>query len=333
MKRFFLNGFLICLLLCGFDLKAAITTPQILASSISPACADPCLVGVCFWLRCDLLGCRTETTVRWQHKQPDLVVSAYRDPGTSPWLESRPLGLAALTALQQSTGQNFGGGQAGSIRENPAEQHNLQFFEIDAIGHPFQAGNLVTNVAQGLGIPYACPSEAVPFTPYFISIADAVSWRSPASEYIYPQSFVPGLREIGPWPLSSWGSVFPRHGFVIQTDPVKAAAVMSQRAVDIVTNITPNHIAAPLIGDLPRHVDPPGPADEKQAQWQMIYPKLDLQCQAFGADPFYEQGRQSEEQTYVWNYWQPYQCCTDNPGAVYLFSVQIEPVCLLGGAS
>ncbi|HAN6590639.1 TPA: replicative DNA helicase, partial [Escherichia coli] len=46
----------------------------------------------------------------------------------------------------------------------------------------------------------------------------------------YPEALVPGKREIGSQAEENlWGSVYPRSGFVMQTDDDKAAAVVAQR--------------------------------------------------------------------------------------------------------
>ena len=43
-------------------------------------------------------------------------------------------------------------------------------------------------------------------------------------------------------PSFTWGSVYPRSGFVQQQHPGKAAAVVSQRAIDILLNDGKGHI-------------------------------------------------------------------------------------------
>jgi hypothetical protein len=61
-------------------------------------------------------------------------------------------------------------------------------------------------------------------------------------EMFYAASLIPGLREIGNWPLQTWGGVYPRTGWTTQAEEPKAAAVNAQRAGDIVTRDNQPHI-------------------------------------------------------------------------------------------
>ena len=64
---------------------------------------------------------------------------------------------------------------------------------------------------------------------------DALAWRQEVPEIFYPASLIPGLRELGQWPLHTWGGVYPRTGWTTQAEEPKAAAINAQRAGDIVT--------------------------------------------------------------------------------------------------
>ncbi|MGH8651762.1 MAG: TIGR03756 family integrating conjugative element protein, partial [Gammaproteobacteria bacterium] len=64
-----------------------ISTGEIEALSLSLACLDYRIVGVCFFLVCELFECHIETTARISHFLPDVVVSSYQRTGENPWSE------------------------------------------------------------------------------------------------------------------------------------------------------------------------------------------------------------------------------------------------------
>jgi len=97
------------------------------------------------------------------------------------------------------------------------------FRETDVIGHPLSS---LSGVLAGTG--YLCESETTSFYPYFLSGIDALSWRMEIPEMFYPASLIPGLREIGSWPLQTWGGVYPRTGWTTQAEEPKAAAINAQ---------------------------------------------------------------------------------------------------------
>ena len=81
-------------------------------------------------------------------------------------------------------------------------------------------GLSLAGVAAGVGL--LCRSQTSPFFPYFQSGLDALSWRQEVPEIFYPASWIPGMREIGTWPLQTWGSVHPRTGWTTQAEEPKA---------------------------------------------------------------------------------------------------------------
>ena len=101
-------------------------------------------------------------------------------------------------------------------------------------------------MSNGSGL--LCESQTTSFYPYFQSGLDAFSWRQEVPEIFYPASWLPGLREIGTWPVQSWGGVFPRTGWTTQAEEPKAAAINAQRAGDIVTRSFQPHIYVSLSG-------------------------------------------------------------------------------------
>jgi integrating conjugative element protein (TIGR03756 family) len=311
----------------------AITTPQIAAQTTAalPACLRWMPVGVCFWLRCSAFGCSVESSLKVGHYTPDLVVSVYNELGGNPWSEIRAtLGLAQRTAAMGLLGSLLSVpiDSAGNRTEGTADRRdhkNLVFRESDAIGHPLST---LSDVVSGVDL--LCESQSTSFVPYFQSGLDALAWRQEIPEIFYPASAVPGLREVGTWPLQTWGSVHPRTGWTIQAEEPKAAAVNAQRAGDIVTRTAQPHLYLPLTGPNSgsQRIWPPGPLVETDARtgtWQMLLPKPEPSCDVFGlndlADPTgWGGGRVDPEGDYVWTLWRPYQCCS-REGQRFLFDL------------
>ena len=193
-----------------------ITTAQIITQTSTAAlsCMQWTPIGVCFWLLCSTYSCEVKTSIKVGHYNPDLVVSAYNELGANPWGDMRSL----LGSIQKSAATGLLGSMvtvpvdsAGNITEGSSqgEDHrNLIFRETDAIGHPL--GALIGVVAGG-GL--LCESQTTSFFPYYQSALDAFVWRQGVPEVFYPASLIPGLREIGSWPLQTWGGVYPRTGW------------------------------------------------------------------------------------------------------------------------
>lgn len=290
-------------------------------------------IGLCIWLDCSPLGCGVSTSLKVGHYQPDLVVSSYNELGSNPWDEIRAtLGSAQRAAASGILGSlipipidSAGNRTEGTNRNR--DHKNLIFRETDAIGHPQV---LLSELLPAL----LCESEAVPFVPYFQSRLDALSWRFEIPEMLYAASLVPGLRELGSWPLQTWGGVFPRTGWTIQAEEPKAAALNAQRAGDIVTRLDQPHVYLPLIelGSVNQQVWPPGPlmeTDPTTGTWQMLLPVADSSCEVFGVNDLaslsgWGGGRVDPEGDYVWNLWRPYRCC-ERAGEVFLLSIDWLP--------
>lgn len=312
-------------------LAEVLTTPTIVSRTVTAAvsCMRWMPIGLCFWLRCGFRGCRVRSSVKVGHYNPDLVVSTYNTLGGNPWLEIQTtLGAAQKVAATGVLGSLLGvpvdSGANRTEGERGARDHrNLVFRETDAVGHPFSTFSLIS-----FGV--TCRSQAVPFTPYYQSGVDALAWRSALPEILYPASLVPGLREIGTWPLQSWGSVFPRNGWTTQSEEPKAAAITAQRVGDIVTRGGQPHLYIPLSGlrTAGQRVWPPGPLHENNQRtgtWQMVSPKTDASCGIFGANDLaratsWSAGRVDLSGVYTWNLWRPYRCCNSR-GQWFLFSI------------
>ena len=315
----------------------AITTSQIITQTTSAAlsCMQWTPIGVCFWLFCTTYSCEVKTSIKVGHYNPDLVVSAYNELGANPWENMGSL----LESIQKSAANglldslvNVPVDSAGNITEGSSqgEDHrNLIFRETDAIGHPLSS--LSGSIAGGGLI---CESQTTSFFPYYQSGLDAFVWRNGVPEVFYPASLIPGLREIGSWPLQTWGGVYPRTGWTTQAEEPKAAAINAQRAGDIVTRTGQAHLYIPIWGSSSsdQKVWPPDPLIEKDHRtgiWQMLVPKPESTCSVFGENDLastngWGGGKVDPEGDYVWNLWRPYKCCK-REGQVFLFSIDWTP--------
>jgi len=263
MKRRRQSVFLLGLFLALSGVRAGtITTPEILSKTAAAtfACMQWTPIGLCFWLECSFFACSVSSSLKIGHYNPDLVVSSYNELGGNPWQEIRKsLGLAQklaavglLGALLPVPIESAGNRTEGSA--NNRDHKNLLFRETDAIGHP-------QTIFSSFLPEFICDSQTRPFVPYFQSGIDALAWRQEIPGIFHPARFIPGMRELGNWPLQTWGGVFPRTGWSTQAVEPKAAALTAQRAGDIVTRTGQPHVYLPVI-DLPslnQQVWPPGP--------------------------------------------------------------------------
>lgn len=309
-----------------------ITTPTIIAKTTTAAlsCMRWRPIGICFWLYCSWSGCKVRSSIKVGHYSPDLVVSSYNELGGNPWLEIRAtLGLAQKAAAEGLLGtllpvpiDSAGNRTEGS--RNKRDHKNLVFRETDAIGHPLSS---LFGLVSGVG--FLCQSQTTSFLPYFQSGLDALSWRQEVPEIFYPASLIPGLREMGSWPLQTWGGVYPRTGWSTQAEEPKAAAINAQRAGDIVTRTGQPHVYVPVTGSFGfGKVWPPGPLREKDRRtgtWQMLLPRTESSCNVFGTNDLvsfagWGGGRVDQQGDYAWNLWRPYKCCPRR-GQAFLFDV------------
>lgn len=248
-------------------------------------------LGVCVWLVCYGPYCTTKTSPKWGHFNPDLVVSV-----TNGTVQG---GIESGTAGSPHRQEGFGRGT------------NLSYRSAEAVGHPL----------AGMGY---CPSAASALKPYYLSSLDTAAWDWSIPEVAYPESLVPGLREIGGWPLQSWGAVYPRSGWTLQPEEPKGAAINAQRVGDIVTRSGQPHLYLELesggvfFSDNKLVWRPPEPLNENDARggdWELVDPSADPgQCQTFGANDLatpagWSAGKLSKTGDYVYTLWRPYACC------------------------
>ena len=267
------------------------------------------MVGICYWLHCSLSGCRIRTSVKVRHYIPDAVVSSYQNTGFNPWIEMSPLSLPNPTAIDGGT----------ATTDEKHENETALFKNADVIGHP--AGLLFNEFVAALG--YSCTGAGTPFVPYLLSTLDTIGWRHYLPEMVYPEALIPGMREVGSTlALNMWGAVYPRGGFIHQSDDHKAAAVIAQRAGDIVTRHAQPHVYYPLLASPRAGYWPAGELVEGKAstgKWQELTPSLSMSCMTFPRPGFLSQDTQG---AYAWALWRPYSCC-QRRGQVFLGSTDI----------
>jgi hypothetical protein len=116
------------------------------------------------------------------------------------------------------------------------------------------------------------------------------------------------MRELGSTG-NMWGNIYPRSGFVTQTDSYKSAAVVVQRVADIITRRGQLHVYNPLVGNASPGYWPPDPVKENTGttnhKWQRLSPQVSQSCAVFPDT----NGQIVEDGNYVWALWQPYSCC------------------------
>ncbi|MBA4681500.1 MAG: TIGR03756 family integrating conjugative element protein [Pseudomonas sp.] len=295
------------ILLTAASSSFALNTATIASSTVSPDCLAYRVVGICYWLYCTYGGCSVRTSVKVRHYVPDAVVSSYSNTGANPWIEVRSMSMPNASA------QAGGDGTTNEDHEN-----NLaKFKNSDVIGHP--GGHVFSRFASSSG--YACQGAGTAFMPYLLSTLDTVAWRYNIPEMVYPEALIPGMREIGSRTgLNLWGNVYPRGGFLHQSDDHIAGAVVAQRAGDVVTRRGQLHVYQPLLADAEDGYWPAGElveSDSTTGKWQELAPSLSPTCAVF---PHANTRVQAQQGDYAWALWRPYSCC-EREGQVFLGSV------------
>lgn len=272
----------------------SIDTASLVSSGLSKDCLAYRVAGVCYWLRCTPFGCQVKTSIKVRHYVPDAVVSSYAETGANPWRE-----VASMSPLNPSS---QGGGDSTTNHVN--ESTLLKFKNADVIGHP---GTLLFNrFAKQFG--FSCSGAGIAYVPYLLSSFDFLAWRYNVPEMIYPEALIPGVREVADT-RDFWGSMYPRGGFLQQADDYKAAAVVAQRAADVVTRNGQPHLYQPLLAEAKPGYWPAGALlenDEDSGKWQRLQPDTSMSCAVF---PSRKALPQAEDGAYVWALWRPYSCC------------------------
>ena len=302
----------------------SISTAQIVQRTLQShsSCLNWRWIGNCLWSQCDLLGCEVQSSMKVQHYLPDLLVTVQRTPADIPWLDMRhALSTAQSSAISRAFQLAFSrrfissGGDA-AFPSGLTRNADIRFFEANVFGHPLEAMPFTTD-------RLLCQSVAQAAKPYYQSALDALAWRIAPLESMHPDALVPSRRQIRTSRANSWGAVDPRSGFVTQQSPAKAAAVIAQRACDIVIGPRSQHVALNLESPKPYTTVPTflDERDRATGLWQMISPMVDPTCELFGTDdPNWDMGRIDTARAFIWNLWRPYECCEPR-GSVYLGAV------------
>lgn len=178
--------------------------------------------------------------------------------------------------------------------------------------------------ASGSSNEMLCPSSSDAFGVYYQSDADSYFWRSIIPlELLYVGSWLPGYKEVSKSSgLTTWGSLYPRTGEVVQQHPVKASAVFTKRISTIITKPAQPHIYTRIKGKSPHaYVWFAQVADPK---FSMVYPRSSG-CTTFGENDSvsltsYGDGRTTQTNGHIWNMWTRYECCKRKT-EIYLFAV------------
>jgi integrating conjugative element protein (TIGR03756 family) len=305
-----LRAALASLLLTGTTSGLALDTSSIVSSALSPDCLEYRVVGICYWLYCTYGSCSVRTSIKVRHYIPDAVVSSYSNTGENPWTEVKSM------SSSNSSAQAGGDGTTNQGHEN-----NLaKFKNADVIGHP--GAYVFSQFASSFG--YSCEGAGTAFEPYLLSTLDTLAWRYNVPEMAYPEALTPGMREIGGRVSRNlWGNIYPRGGFLHQTDDYKSGAVVAQRAGDIATRRGQNHVYQPLLASARDGYWPAGALMEDDAstgKWQELTPTLSSACAVF---PHSDAQVQAQQGDYAWALWRPYSCC-QRKGQVFLGSTDFD---------
>lgn len=320
----------------GSSNQEGTTSTGLVAAAVAGLADEACLQwhfsGVCFWLRCSIYECHVETSIRYGHYLPDLAVSTYHDPDQHPWTDyGKSVAKASTSLLKAIVGSDTdaaGTRTRGQTKDLERTDKNIHFRDGDAIGHPYQ------EIGRDGISDYLCPQVAVEaFQPYMLTGGDGKVWRAywPA-ESLYLATWIPGLREIGTFPLNTWGNVFPRTGWAPQQHDVKTSAVVSERIGDIVTRTGEPHVYTEVGNNSTKESNdyliwqPPSLIENMPSTgtWQMVAPKQ-TSCTAFGENDSvlplsYGDQKTSAASGYTWALWRPYNCC-HKEGQIFLFYI------------
>ena len=310
--RFFQALILVLLSLSGYSVQAeTVTAAQIVQRTLTgaPACLNWRWVGNCLWMNCDLLGCKVTTSVKVRHFLPDLLVTVQRAP-VPICLGLKYVTYAGIDSICDTSEHASicflisarSVGVAMSLFQ-PTLNAMVMFVSLKRVSlviHLRRPPSQLTN--------FYATAVTRPGKPYYQSALDATAWRFAPTESLLPEALLPGRREVGGSPLQNWGSVYPRSGFIVQQDPAKAAAVIAQRACDIVIGPGRDHERSELESPAPYTSVPTylNERDSATGRWQMISPKVDATCELFGSGyPDWSVGRIDESRAFIWNLWRP----------------------------
>ncbi len=306
------------------------TTSILEITAATIAAAPACLLwrpsGVCYWMTCTPFGCSFNTSVRVTHMQPRAVVSTYHDVATHPWIDyGRPVAIATKAVANTLLARLLDEAGTRTRADDRRDKNNIQR-DGDAIGHP---DGKLADIISNTGL--LCPATTTAFYPYYSANLDAIAWRDFfLIENLYPAALIPWLREIGNFPVNTWGNVYPRSGKTTQQNPVKAAAVLTQRIGDIATRSESLRVSTQMPTLVVKDVEkfmvwhPPELLETNSltGMWQQLNPIPKPYCEVFGSNDTmsvaaWGDGNTTSSAGYSFALWQPVSCC-QRKGAIFL---------------
>lgn len=238
---------------------------------------------------------------------------------------------------------------------------------VDQVSQVMDYFSQMSDIAGfGAGVEFSteemmCPNNVLPFTPYYLSAVDTLSWRVPWADVIRHAGdigvgmipFMPNRPVIGTASAApglgsgTWGGLYPRMGFVRNEHDGKVGAVASQRALDLMLArrgldhfghpivFSPGFPSAPDWHIVPYEFRSSG---VQGGVWQAVYPKPSYQCSASIykdktlADVAVDNSAPrslSQNQNYIWAFWRRYECCMNRRGS-FVAAAPLGPICLTG---
>jgi len=220
------------------------------------------------------------------------------------------------------------------------------------------------DVGRGGSLFSFCPSDATMYAPYYLPGVNVVGWRFGLPEMVYRNSYAmptentelfigqfsdddvddvtdsegnrpAWLDQVSLPQWSTWSSIYPRTGWVNNSDQLKARASAAFRAAHIVTRPDQAHVYLHPEKRTSgfKRVDTRGglsPNDPETGSWQMVKPKFADECTLMQdseietglferRDEFVVDEQTNEatltdgslmsaDGTYVWNLWRHYEC-------------------------
>jgi integrating conjugative element protein (TIGR03756 family) len=293
----------------------ALTTPFLIQSGLQalPACISYQVTGACFWLQCGLEGCSTHQTPKVKHYVPELLVFVYPDYDRMPWIEYKllraPLKKATEAAYTVGLGFPLSDGHLSGPNSSLQE---VTLLEAVVAGHPI----------LGVLPPYLLRGRGSPGLPYFDSLTDVLLWRGGETEMLPPPSYILSSKNtVGP-ELAPFGSVYPRTGFLLQSDFSKSAATIAVRALHVVSSFPTLHLASGLApcAYSECRVAPIIDGASEKTRYQQILPFQDAYCtEHIHHHPLFLSAIQATE-IFAWAVWREYEGCLPGVGQ-FIYSV------------
>ncbi len=290
---------------------AALTTVDIVSHTVSalPDCLHYRVRGLCFWGVIKEGAPRVESTLWVAHYLPEAVVSVFSRSDNNPWVFARKTIDALAYPMGDALTQRWSGQRLGhGVHGHWPHDHRVRFLEADVIGHPLAQSPIA-------GLPQvAHPSKVEALVPYFVSMHDAIAWRF-GMEGRLPSSWQPIAASVG-----SWGTLYPREGFVVAANETLAAGVVAFRAGHIASQLG-IHVGRSLPTECGVECDIQG-VDEtvETVLWQPLYPSAVSQCCTFGEalEPQDLWNNQEDLGQYAWVLWRLYDGCIQHPTGRFL---------------